>query len=345
MRTLRKDFARYTKDDEVESGENVDIVDDSGWKQIKGDVFRAPPFLVLFASLVGTGHQLALLIFFVILLAFVGSFYEDRGTIATTFIVCYALTSFIAGYGGGGFYARNGGKAWMQVLFLTAGLFPGICFTFILLLNFVAVVYNSLAYIPFWTMVTVFLIYAFISFPLTLLGTLIGRNRNGTPDHPCRISPVPKQIPEKQWYLQPWVHVILGGILPFGSIFIEMYFVFTSFWHYKYYYVYGFMLLVYIILIIVSICVTIVSTYFLLNSEDYRWHWISFLSSSSTAGYVFLYSIYYFFAKTKMNGLFQTTFYFSYMTLFSVGLAILCGAIGFIGTSIFVRRIYSMKID
>jgi len=124
-----------------------------------------------------------------------------------------------------------------------------------------------------------------------------------------------------------------------------MYFVFTSFWHYKYYYVYGFMLLVYIILVVVSICVTIVSTYFLLNSEDYRWHWVSFLSSASTAGYVFVYSIYYFLAKTKMTGLFQTTFYFSYMALFSIGLAILCGAIGFIGTSVFVRRIYQIKID
>ena len=43
--------------------------------------------------------------------------------------------------------------------------------------------------------------------------------------------------------MEPWVIVALGGILPFGSIFIEMYFIFTSFWAYKIYYVYGFMLL------------------------------------------------------------------------------------------------------
>ena len=36
---------------------------------------------------------------------------------------------------------------------------------------------------------------------------------------------------------------LLGGILPFGSIFIEMYFILTSFWAYKIYYVYGFILL------------------------------------------------------------------------------------------------------
>jgi transmembrane 9 superfamily protein 3 len=32
-----------------------------------------------------------------------------RGAIVTTFIVCYALTSFIAGYVSGGFYSRNDG--------------------------------------------------------------------------------------------------------------------------------------------------------------------------------------------------------------------------------------------
>jgi hypothetical protein len=45
---------------------------------------------------------------------------------------------------------------------------------------------------------------------------------------------------------------LLTGVLPFGSIFMEAYFVLTSFWNYKFYYVYGFMLLVFIILAIVT---------------------------------------------------------------------------------------------
>ena len=60
--------------------------------------------------------------------------------------------------------------------------------------------------------------------------------------HP-RINAVPRPIPEKKWFMEPWVIVAVGGVLPFGSIFIEMYFIFTSFWAYKIYYVYGFMLL------------------------------------------------------------------------------------------------------
>jgi transmembrane 9 superfamily protein 3 len=81
--------------------------------------------------------------------------------------------------------------------------------------------------------VVVLVIWAFISFPLVLLGTVLGRNWSGVPDNPCRVKTIPRPIPEKKWYLRPWAVALLGGLLPFGSIFIEMYFVFTSFWNYK----------------------------------------------------------------------------------------------------------------
>lgn len=61
--------------------------------------------------------------------------------------------------------------------------------------------------------------------------------------------------------------VPLAGVLPFGSIFIEMYFILTSLWGYMYYYVYGFMLLVFTILVVVLVCTTIVAVYFVLNAE------------------------------------------------------------------------------
>ena len=130
------------------------------------------------------------------------------------------------------------------------------------------------------TQIAVSCICLFVILPLTLVGTVLGRNLSGTPDHPCRVNAVPRPIPEKKWFMEPLAIVMLGGILPFGSIFIEMYFIFTSFWAYKIYYVYGFMLLVLLILAVVTVCVTIVCTYFLLNAEDYRWCVVvAFLSS------------------------------------------------------------------
>lgn len=65
-------------------------------------------------------------------------------------------------------------------------------------------------------------------------------------------------------------------LLHLGKLFFR-YFIFTSFWAYKIYYVYGFMMLVLVILCIVTVCVTIVCTYFLLNAEDYRW-WVRLLN-------------------------------------------------------------------
>ncbi|XP_017637785.1 transmembrane 9 superfamily member 1-like [Gossypium arboreum] len=346
MRTLRNDYAKYAReDDDLETLER-DVSEESGWKLVHGDVFRPPRGLVLLSAVVGTGAQLALLVLLVILLAIVGTLYVGRGAIVTTFILCYAFTSFISGYVSGGMYSRNGGKSWIKSMILSASLFPFLCFGIGFILNTIAIFYGSLAAIPFGTMVVVFVIWAFISFPLALLGTVVGRNWSGAPNNPCRVKTIPRPIPEKKWYLTPSVVSLMGGLLPFGSIFIEMYFVFTSFWNYKVYYVYGFMLLVFLILVIVTVCVTIVGTYFLLNAENYHWQWTSFFSAASTAVYVYLYSVYYYYVKTKMSGFFQTSFYFGYTLMFCLGLGILCGAVGYLGSNLFVRRIYrNIKCD
>lgn len=41
-----------------------------------------------------------------------------RGAIVTTFIVCYALTSFVSGYVSGGMYSRHGGMVYPIVLYV-----------------------------------------------------------------------------------------------------------------------------------------------------------------------------------------------------------------------------------
>ncbi len=63
----------------------------------------------------------------------------------------------------------------------------------------------------------------------------------------------------------------VGGVLPFGAIFIEVFFIMSSVWHHQYFYMFGFLLLVLAILIITCAEITIVLTYFQLCSEDYHW--------------------------------------------------------------------------
>mgnify|MGYP000910454925 CR=1 FL=1 len=269
MRTLRRDYARYSRDDfdDLER----DLGDEYGWKQVHTDVFRPPSHTLLLSALVGTGYQLAFVSFIVIISAITGELYTGRGSILTTGIYAYALCSPINGYFGGSLYAQHRGRHWIKQCLVSAAFLPSLVCGTAFMINFIAIYYHASRAIPFGTMISVAAICLFVILPLTLVGTLVGRNTRGQPNNPCRISPVPRPIPEKKWYMEPSIIVLLGGILPFGSISIEMYFIFTSFWTFKIYYVYGFMLLVFFIAIAVTICVTIVCTYILLNAEDYRW--------------------------------------------------------------------------
>ncbi|KAI9282372.1 hypothetical protein BC943DRAFT_344053 [Umbelopsis sp. AD052] len=345
LRTIKRDFTRYDKEDGLGDFDR-DIGEDYGWKQLHGDVFRQPPKLMLLSSLIGVGNQLILLSAVVILYTIVGDLYVERATILTATIFLYALTSGVAGYSSASYYAKNGGKDWIRNVMLTASLWPGAVASVGGFVNAVAIYYSSSRAIAFSVILAMLAIWVFLCFPLTLLGAIVGKNWAGQPDFPCRVNPIPRPIPEKLWYFEPLVVIALGGILPFGSIFIEMYFIFTSFWTYKIYYVYGFMFLVFGILLIVTACVTIVSTYFMLNSEDHRWHWMSFLTCASTSAYIYIYATYYFFSRTRMTGLFQISFYFGYTGLVCLGMFCLLGAVGHWATSQFVRKIYqNVKID
>eukprot|EP00894_Picocystis_sp_ML_P002601 jgi/Pico_ML_1/53118/g3726.t2 len=54
MRTLKNDYAKYTKEeDDIELLER-DVAEETGWKLVHGDVFRPPKNLTMLSALVGT---------------------------------------------------------------------------------------------------------------------------------------------------------------------------------------------------------------------------------------------------------------------------------------------------
>ena len=121
-------------------------------------------------------------------------------------------------------------------------LSPGILlfgYGFISLLSYV---YQSITEFPWKTILVFLLLFFCLALPLQLVGTLIGRSINGNPRNPCRVSAVPSAIPTNVWYGGPGTLVLVSGILPFGCIFVEVFFVFASIWSYKYYYMYGFLI-------------------------------------------------------------------------------------------------------
>lgn len=357
-RTLRTEYAKISEERSYrELGSKDDWVEDSGWKQLHADVFRVPPHAIWLCAAVGTGAQLTALSLLVVTIAIASTVHTaPGGSLMTYAVLSWALTSVIAGYSSSSLFVQfastgpNLGQRWMSCVLCTAALFPGTVLVAGFLLNFVAIAYDSAQAIPFGGMVAMLLLWALVSCPLVVIGTVVARHgsRAATMSQtaPPRINQIPRIIPPRPWYRSKLAFILGGGVLPFGSIFIELYLVFTSFWGYKLYYVYGFMLLVFFILLIVTSCVSVVCTYFLVSAEDHQWQWTSFALGASTAGYVFAYSVYFFWFKTRMTGFFMFAFYFTYMGLLCFGLALLCGTVGYLSSSSFIRRIYrNVKTD
>merc|ERR1711963_846757 len=107
----------------------------------------------------------------------------------------------------------------------------------------------------------------------------------------------------------------MGGVLPFGCIFIQLFFVLNSIWSSQIYYMYGFLFLVFVILIITCSETTILLCYFHLCAEDYHWWWRSFLTSGFTGFYLAVYCIHYFMTKLEIEGAASTFLYFGYTTI------------------------------
>merc|ERR1719428_2285359 len=168
---------------------------------------------------------------------------------------------------------------------------------------------GSSAAIPFTTLIAIVCLWLGISTPLVFVGAYMGYKKNPI-EHPVRTNPIPRQVPEQIFYTKPVPGILMGGILPFGCIFIQLFFILNSIWAHQTYYMFGFLFLVTIILIVTCSEATILLAYFHLCAEDYHWWWRSFLTSGFTAVYFFLYCIHYFFSKLSIEGAASTILYF-----------------------------------
>ncbi|CAM9626190.1 unnamed protein product [Ectocarpus fasciculatus] len=344
IRNLHRDIMRYNRVPTDE--EKAEEREETGWKLVHADVFRPPSkYPMLFCVLVGTGVQLLCMGIVTIAFAAIGFVNpSNRGSLAVSMLLLYVLMGVPAGYSSSVLYKSFKGRQWQQCTLLTALLFPSLCFTVFLSLNLMSQKYHSTQAVPFVEIIEVLALWFCISVPMVFLGAYFGY-RKPVEAYPVVTSNIPRQIPDQPWFLWSCFTITVGGILPYGAVFIEMFFILQSLWMGNYYYVFGFLMLVFIILIVTCADIAMVFCYFQLCAEDYHWWWRSFLTTASTGAWVFAYSAIYF-SNLQSTMLATYVLYFGYMALLSLGLAALTGCIGFYSCLWFTRKIYaSIKVD
>jgi len=341
LRTLHKDIARYNQ---MDSGE--DAQEEFGWKLVHGDVFRPPRKGMLLSVLLGSGVQVFFMTMVTLAFACLGFLSPaNRGSLMTCSMVLYVLLGTPAGYVSARMYKSFGGIKWKSNLILTSILCPGMVFSLFFVMNLVLWSEGSSGAVPFSTLIALLALWFGVSVPLTFAGAYIGFRKRPF-EHPVRTNQIPRQIPEQTIYTKPVPGIIMGGILPFGCIFIQLFFILNSIWSSQIFYMFGFLFLVFLILVVTCSETTILLCYFHLCAEDYQWWWRSFLTSGFTAGYLFVYCCHYFMTKLQIEDAASTFLYFGYTLIMVFLFFLLTGTIGFFSCFWFVRKIYSVvKVD
>ncbi|KAK9682878.1 hypothetical protein RND81_10G103500 [Saponaria officinalis] len=341
LRTLYRDISRYN---ELETQEEAQ--EETGWKLVHGDVFRPPANSDLLCVYAGTGVQCFGMMFVTMMFAVLGFLSpSNRGGLMTAMLFLWVFMGIFAGYASSRLYKMFKGTEWKRIAIRTAFMFPGTIAVVFFILNALIWGEKSSGAVPFGTMFALIVLWFGISVPLVFVGAYIGFRKQAL-DDPVKTNKIPRQIPEQAWYMNPIFSILIGGILPFGAVFIELFFILTSIWLHQFYYIFGFLFIVLMILIVTCAEITIVLCYFQLCSEDYLWWWRSYLTSGSSALYLFLYAAFYFFTKLEITKPVSGILYFGYMLIASYAFFVLTGTIGFYACFWFTRLIYSsVKID
>ena len=269
-----------------------------------------------------------------------------KGQTLTAVVLLYVLSGSVAGYTCSRLYKFFNGHAWKRITILTAIAFPGVLVGIFVGLNFFLSYQNAATAVSIWTIVYIFLLWVCVSTPLVFVGSYFGFQADKL-SVPTKTNQLARFIPMTQsWFVKLPHSALLGGILPFASVCIELYFIMGALWLHQIYYIMGFVMMVGLILTLSCSTVSMVITYCQLCTEDYRWWWKSFFNCASAGFYLFLYSLWFLVTKLDLVGILPFMVYLSYMGIICFTFALYCGGVGLISSFWFCRKIYgSVKVD
>lgn len=340
LRTVRKDLAVYL-DEELDEAE---LREESGWKLVRGDVFRAPPYAMVLATLVGAGCQLALTVLVTMLLC---SFRlvdpSVRGHFLTAIIIVFLFTHLVSGFATARLLKLFGMGSWKVAMGCMAAL-PVTLASGVLLLNFLHWMRHTSAAIPFTTIIALALVWVLVSLPFGAGGVFLGYAMD-TIAVTAKVSSIPRLIPAEAGGRTIY-YAIFGSFVPFVACCVEMSYVLNAFWREEQMYMFGLVTFFLFTVSVLCVEVGIVVTYFTLRDEDYRWWWRSFGTLAAAGVYLFMYSVFFLFRSLKIRQLTSMVLFLAYMFGVSAMFGLALGTISFLGSLWLVQRMYgAIKAD
>ncbi|CUG87901.1 endomembrane protein 70, putative [Bodo saltans] len=348
LRALKKDLAQYnalldiTKEEQSEAHH-----EESGWKVVHGDVFRAPKHLALYTILTSSGVQIIVMVVATLVVACLGFVSpSNRGGLMSLLLLLFITQSFVAGYFAARMYTKLGGEKTWMLIFKVGMFLPAAAMTVLVACNIVLRSVNSSGSVPIRSLCALFGMWVFVALPLSFIGASFGYGQPPTA-HARKVSSIPRPIdPTKQPLIQSNSIILATGLVPFAALFLELKFILASLWQGMVYYVFGFLAAVWILWAITCSLTSIVVVYHRLCAENYHWWWIAFAAPSSFGLHLFSFLAYYFFTQLAIQSTAAMIIYFLYMAFVTLLYVLCSGAIGALSSWLFVHLIFaSVKID
>jgi len=335
MRMLHRDLRKYSE--QLESREDAE---ETGWKLVHGDVFRTPKNPVLLCVFCGFGAQVFVTAAVTLICAIFGLLSPaNPGALVTTIVIVVMLGSVFSGYTSTRMYKMFKGVNWKRNMLMTAFMIPAVIGAILLFINFFVWGVKSSGGVSFKALLALIGLFLGIELPLNFVGAYLGFKQAAI-EYPVGTNQIPRLIPERAWYNNPVSASLLGGLLPFAAVFIELHFILSALWGNEIYYVFGFLFVVFLILVVTCAEISVVMVYFQLCGEDYHWWWRSFLTSGSSACYLFFYSVFYFASSLEITNFISGLLFFGYTAIICIVFFMVTGFIGFLASFIFVYKIY-----
>ena len=325
---------------------NFEFADYYTWKELSGDVFRAPlKNAMLLSAIIGNGFQLFCMLSVILFLGSLGFLNpEKRANLLNLGIVFFCLMGLPGGYISAKIYQFFKGKSWLLNALLTSIIFPGTLFFGYFLVNIILALERSSAAVNLSDIISLFALWIFCTFPLILIGSFLGI-KNKPIAAPCKTNAVPSFVPSKPWYLHYKFMTFVTGFISFGTFFIELSYVMGALWKHQIYFLATFLWISLILFIIICGEISVIVIFWNLCYGDYKWWWKSFLIGASPVIYFVAFSIYYFFTL-EIRRLSAMVVYFGIMGLISAMALFICGSVSVLFTFIFIKFIYSrIKIN